>query len=83
VLEESLRKKRLIRPHHYPRFAGDRLSGRVSVDGTLLLYHLRYLAREQETGLKYIMIAVAVTVATYLSFFSLMGVPLLRGLLWG
>jgi hypothetical protein len=37
---------------------------------------------DKKKALKYIIIAAAVTVMTYLSFTSLMGVPLLRGVLW-
>jgi hypothetical protein len=37
---------------------------------------------DRKRALKYVIIAAAVTVVTYLSFSSLMGVPLLRGVLW-
>jgi hypothetical protein len=37
---------------------------------------------DRKKALKYVIIGAAVTVVTYLSFTSLMGVPLLRGALW-
>ena len=37
---------------------------------------------DKKKALKYVIIGVAITVVTYMSFTKLMGVPLLRGVLW-
>jgi hypothetical protein len=51
---------------------------------TVPLYFIGFgiLHGDRKKVLKYVIVAVATTVVTYLSFTSLMGVPLLRGVLW-
>jgi len=84
VLEESMRKKRLTQG-----VVIILVSLAIGYLGGFLLtvpfYFITFgvLHGNRNQALKYIFIAAAVTVATYLSFSSLMGVPLLRGLLWG
>jgi hypothetical protein len=84
VLEETLRKKRLTQA-----VVIILISLAIGYLGGFLLivpfYFITFgiLHGNKKHYLRYIIIAIAVTVATYLSFTTLMAVPLLRGVLWG
>ncbi len=83
LLEESLRKKRL-----WQSVVIILTSLAIGYTGGFLLtvpfYFIAFgiLHGQRKHALKYIIIALGITVGVYLSFTSLMGVPLLRGLFW-
>lgn len=84
VLEESLRKKRL-----WQSVAIILISlGIGYVGGFLLTVPFYFICfglfhGQKKQALKYIIIAIGVTLVTYLGFTTLMEVPLLKGLWWG
>jgi hypothetical protein len=82
-LETSLKKKRLTQAVIIMLIS----LGIGYLGGFLLIVPLYFISfgilhGDSKKALKYVIIAAAVTVVTYLSFTSLMGVPLLRGALW-
>ena len=83
-LEESVRRKRLTQSVFIILIS----LGIGYLGGFLMIvpfYFITFgiLHGNRKQPLKYIIIAVVITVLTYLSFTSLMAVPLLRGALWG
>ena len=84
LLEESVRRKRLIQGIVIILIS----LGIGYLGGFLLTVPFYFVAfgilqGNSKQALKYVIIAGIVTVLTYLSFTSLMSVPLLRGVLWG
>lgn len=83
LLEEDKRKKRI-----YQAILIILISLGIGYLGGFLLsvpfYFIAFgvLHGERKKALKYVIIALAITLLTYLSFSSLMRVPLLRGILW-
>ena len=82
-LEASLKKKRLTQGVIIILIS----LGIGYLGGFLLIVPFYFISfgilhGDRKKALKYVIIAAAVTVVTYLSFTSLMGVPLLRGVLW-
>jgi hypothetical protein len=82
VLEQSVRRKRLAQSIVIILIS----LGIGYLGGFLLTVPFYFIAfgilHGKKKPIKYIIIAVVVTVVTYLSFTELMMVPLLRGLLW-
>jgi hypothetical protein len=82
VLEQSLRRKRLAQSVIIILIS----LGIGYLGGFLLTVPFYFIAfgilHGKKQPIKYVIIAVIVTVVTYLSFTKLMMVPLLRGLLW-
>lgn len=82
-LEASLKKKRLTQGVIIILIS----LGIGYLGGFLLIVPFYFISfgilhGDRKKAVKYVIIAAAVTVVTYLSFTSLMGVPLLRGALW-
>ncbi len=82
-LEESLKKKRLAQGIIIVLIS----LGIGYLGGYLLIVPFFFVSfgilfGEKKKAWKYVIIAAAITVVTYLSFSSLMGVPVLRGVLW-
>jgi len=84
LLEEGIRKKRV-----YQSILIILISLGIGYLGGFLLtvpfYFIDFgiLHGQKKQILKYVIIALGITLVTYLSFTSLMRVPLLRGIFWG
>lgn len=83
MLESGLRRKRLFESIVIVLIS----LGIGYLGGFLLTVPFYFIAfgilhGEKKKAVKYIIIALAITAVTYLSFTKLMGVPLLQGLLW-
>jgi hypothetical protein len=83
VLETGLRRKRLVESILIILIS----LGIGYLGGFLLIVPFYFIAfgllhGQKKKAIKYIIIAVAITVVTYLSFTKLMGIPLLQGFLW-
>ena len=84
LLEKSLRRKRLVQSVVIILIS----LGIGHLGGFLLTVPFYFIAfgllhGQKKDTLRYIVIAVGITVVIYLVFAHLMGVPLLRGLWWG
>ncbi len=83
VLETSIRRKRLFESIVIVLIS----LGIGYLGGFLLTVPFYFIAfgilhGQKKKAVKYIIIALAITAVTYLSFTKLMGIPLLQGLLW-
>ncbi len=83
MLESGLRRKRLLESILIILIS----LGIGYLGGFLLIVPFYFIAfgilhGQKKKAIKYIIIGLAITAVTYLSFTKLMGIPLLQGLLW-